>query len=74
MGPYPVVHPWNQFDAIEQNFLRESNNFETGNFYEDDMVERFQYWTETYPGLIQFPPDPDIPPSLADFAHPTEEG
>ena len=73
VGPYPVAVPWEEFNPARENFLRECPNFETGNYHEDE-VDRFNYWTEVYPELVEFPPDPDIPTSLSDFPAPTEEG
>lgn len=72
IGPNPTVTDWEEFDPIEQNFLRQSPTFQTGSYYEDNTVDRYRYWTDLYPTLPQYPP-PEGLPSLDDIPRITEE-
>lgn len=74
-GPFSTAVEWKEFNPLDQHFLRQSSTFELSDFYEDNMVDRYRFWTDSFYDQVEFPPSPisSSVPSFDDFPRLTEE-
>jgi len=61
-GPFKPNVRWNEFNTEKQDFLLESENFTMKSFYDDNMVDRYRFWTDIFPTIPIYPPPPTFPP------------
>jgi len=61
-GPKTVAVEWKEFTEDNQNYLEQSANFQMKDFYEDNIVDRYRFWTEHFPTVIVPRPPATYPP------------